>query len=380
MAAGAGPQERNKLTMEISTQLNNGSSTTTATVLAARLHGPRDLRVERVPHPGPPGPGQVLLRVTAVGICGSDLHTYKDGRIGDNVLETPLILGHEFAGIIEAVGAEARGGDFKPLSPGMRVAVDPAQPCWHCEMCELGHPNLCYHLHFCGAYPDEGSLVQGMHMPARTCFPVPASIDDRDAALLEPLGIAVHAVDLAKIRVANSVAILGAGCIGLSILELVRLSGAQPIFVSDKFPWRLAVAEQLGAIPINCDQADPVKAVLEATGGRGVDVVIEAAWADHSVQQAAEMARMGGRMVIVGISDNDELRLKHSTTRRKGLTIRLARRMKHTYPRSIQLMTSGAVDLAPMISHRFPLEQAPEAFALNAAYQDQVIKVIIDVS
>ncbi|HMR63862.1 MAG TPA: alcohol dehydrogenase catalytic domain-containing protein [Anaerolineae bacterium] len=366
--------------MEISTQLNNGSPTTTATVTAARLHGPSDLRVEEVPHPGPPGPDQVLLRVTAVGICGSDLHTYKDGRIGDNVIESPLTLGHEFAGIIEAVGEEAMGGDFQPLHPGMRVAVDPAQPCWHCEMCELGHPNLCYHLHFCGSYPDEGSLVQWMHMPARTCFPVPDSIDDMGAALLEPLGIAVHAVDLAKIRVADSVAILGAGCIGLSILELVKLSGAQPIFVSDKFPWRLAVAEQLGAIPINCDQVDPAKVVLDATAGRGVDVVIEAAWADHSVQQAADMARMGGRMVIVGISEADELRMKHSTVRRKGLTIRLARRMKHTYPRSIKLMAGGAVDFGPMVSHRFPLEQAPEAFAMNTAYQDNVIKVIIDVS
>jgi L-iditol 2-dehydrogenase len=314
-----------------------------------------------------------------VGICGSDLHSYKDGRIGDNILEEPLILGHEFAAVVEAVGDEAIGGDFKPLAPGMRVAVDPAQPCWHCQMCEEGHPNLCYNLHFCGAYPDEGSLCRWMQMPARTCFPVSDNVDDVSAALLEPLGIAVHAVDLAKIRVANSVAILGAGCIGLSILQLVKLSGAQPIFVSDKFPWRLAVAEQWGAIAINCDEVDPVQAVLEATDGYGVDVAIEAAWADQSIQQAAAMARMGGRMVIVGISEDDRLVLNHSTVRRKGLTIRLARRMKHTYPRSIRLVDSGAVDLGAMVSHRFPLEQAPAAFALNAAYKDEVVKVMIKV-
>jgi L-iditol 2-dehydrogenase len=215
-------------------------------------------------------------------------------------------------------------------------------------------------------------------MPARTCFPVPDSIDDAAAALLEPLGIAIHAVDLAKIRVANSVAILGAGCIGLSILHLAKLSGAQPIFVADKFPWRLALAERLGAVPINCVETDPVQAVLAATGRHGVDVAIEAAWADHSVQQAAEMARLGGRLVIVGISEDDCLRFKHSTVRRKGLTIRLARRMKHTYPRSIRLVESGVVDLNYMISHRFPLEQTPEAFALNAAYQDEVVKVVIE--
>jgi L-iditol 2-dehydrogenase len=349
---------------------------------AARLHGPADLRIEQLPHPGPPGPGQVLLRVTAVGICGSDLHTYKDARIGNVSLQSPLILGHEFAGVIEAVGPgpDNLDGNFQPLTIGARVAVDPAQPCWRCEMCEQGQPNLCHRLHFCSTYPDHGSLCQWMHMPARSCFPVPDTIDDAGAAILEPLGIAIHAIDLAKIRVADSVAILGAGSVGLHILQLARLSGAAPIFVSDKFPWRLEVAQRYGAIPINCDETDSVTGVLEATKGRGVDVAIEAAWADHSVQQAAEMARLGGRLVLVGISEDDRLELKHSTVRRKGLTIRLARRMKHTYPRAIRLAQSGRVDLTGAISHRFPLERAPEAFAMNAAYQDRVVKVMIEIA
>jgi L-iditol 2-dehydrogenase len=348
-------------------------------MIAARLHGPADLRVEQVPHPGPPGPGEVLLRVTAVGVCGSDLHTYQDARIGDTALQAPLILGHEFAGVVEEVGPDALDGYFQPLQRGARVAVDPAQPCGRCEMCEQGHPNLCWRLHFCGLYPDDGSLCQWMRVPTRTCFPVPATIDDAGAALLEPLGIAIHAADLARIRVADSVAILGAGPIGLLILQIVRLAGASPIFVSDKFPWRLELARRFGAIPINCDQTDQVRAVLEATGGRGVDIAIEAAWSDRSVQQAAEMARMGGRLVLVGIPGDDQLLLKHSTARRKGLTIRMSRRMKHTYPRAIRLLERGAVDLHSLISHRFPLERAPEAFALNAAYRDQVVKVIVDV-
>lgn len=348
-----------------------------STMTAARLYGPADLRVEQIPHPGPPGSGQALIRVTATGVCGSDLHSYKDARIGDVVVQDPLILGHEFAGVVEAVGSDALDGNFQPLVVGTRVAVDPAQPCWRCEMCEQGHPNLCHRLHFCGSYPDAGSLSQWMHMPARACFPIPNSLDDAGAALLEPLGISIHAIDLARIRVANSVAILGAGCIGLGILQLAKLSGADPIFVSDKFPWRLELAQEYGAIPINIEEVDPVKAVWEATG-HGVDVAIEAAWADHSVQQAAEMLRLGGRMVIVGISEDDQIRLKHSTVRRKGLTIRLCRRMKHTYPRAIRLAQSGAVDLHGMISHRFPLAQTPEAFDLNLNYRDRVIKVIID--
>jgi len=347
-------------------------------MLAARLHGPADLRVEEMPHPGPPGPGQALLRVTAVGVCGSDLHTYQDARIGDTALQAPLILGHEFAGVVEAVGPDALDGHFQALHTGARVAVDPAQPCGRCEMCEQGHPNLCWRLHFCGLYPDAGSLCQWMHVPARTCFPMPDAIDDAGAALLEPLGIAIHAADLAGIRVANSVAILGAGPIGLLILQIVKLAGADPIFVSDRLLWRLELAQRFGAIPIDYDKVDPLRTVVDATGGRGVDVAIEAAWSDHSVQQAAELARMGGRLVLVGIPGDDRLALKHSTARRKGLTIRLSRRMQHTYPRAIRLAERGYVDLRSLISHHFPLERAPEAFALNVAYQDRVVKIIID--
>ncbi|RIK53037.1 MAG: alcohol dehydrogenase [Chloroflexi bacterium] len=348
-------------------------------MMAAQLHGPKDLRINQVPHPGAPGPDQVLLRVTAVGICGSDLHTYQDARIGDTTLNAPLTLGHEFAGIVEEVGpGDALDGEFRPLLRGMRVAVDPAQPCGRCEMCEQGHPNLCHRLHFCGLYPDPGSLSQWMHVPAHTCFPVPDDFDDATAALLEPLGVAIHATDLAKLRVADSVAILGAGSIGLCILQTVRTSGAQPIYVVDQFPWRLAVAEELGGIPINFRARDAVAAVREATHGRGVDVAIEAAWADQSIQWSAEMARLGGRLVLVGIPGDNRLQMNHATARRKGLTIRLARRMKHVYPRAIKLVESGAVNLTSLISHRFPLAEAPAAFALNDAYQDNVVKVIID--
>lgn len=352
-----------------------------AMMTAARLHGPKDLRVEQVPHPGLPGPEQVLLRVTAVGICGSDLHTYQDARIGDTPLESPLILGHEFAGIVEAIGPGAtEDGAFNPLRVGMRVAVDPAQPCGRCEMCEEGHPNLCRRLHFCGLYPDAGSLSQWMIVPGHTCFPVPDTLDDAGAALLEPLGVAIHATDLAKTRVADSATILGAGPIGLCLLQTMRASGANPIYVVDQFAWRLAVAEELGAIPINFREEDPVAAVHKHTNGRGVDIAIEAAWADHSIQWCAEMARLGGRLVLVGIPGNNRLEMNHATARRKGLTIRMSRRMKHVYPRAIRLVESGAVNLNALISHRFPLEQTPEAFAMNDAYQDQVVKVIIDVN
>jgi L-iditol 2-dehydrogenase len=205
-------------------------------------------------------------------------------------------------------------------------------------------------------------------------------MDDASAALLEPLGIAIHAVDLAKVRVADSAVILGAGPIGLYILQVARLAGADPVYVVDQFPWRLALAARYGGVPINFKEVDPVVAIREATAGRGVDIAIEAAWADHSIQWAAEMARLGGRLVLVGIPGPDKLEMKHSTARRKGLTIRLSRRMKHVYPRAIKLWASGAVDLTGIISHRFPLERTPEAYALNEQYADNVVKIVIDIA
>ncbi len=347
-------------------------------MLAARLHGPRDLRVERVPIPGPPAPGEVLLRMRTTGVCGSDLHLYQDARIGDTPIEAPFVIGHEFSAVVEAAGPGALDGWHQPLAAGTRVAVDPAQPCGHCELCNLGHPNLCVNLHFCGNYPDAGSLCEWLHMPARSCYPLPDAIDDTQGALIEPLGVAIHAIDLARIRVGDTVAILGAGPIGLLVLQLARLAGASLAFVADPLAGRLALAERWGARPVPCEGDDPAHAVMRDTGGRGVDVAIEAAWADASIEQAAAMCRLGGRLVLVGIPGDDHLAMKHSTARRKGLTVRLCRRMKHVHRRAIDLILRGRVDLAGLVSHRFPLADAAEAFRMNAAYEGGVVKVMID--
>lgn len=333
--------------------------------------------MDKVPHPGEPGPGEVLLRVGVTGICGSDLHTYEDARIGDTPVKSPLVLGHEFAGIVEEVGRDALDGSGMVIRPGARVAVDPAKPCYRCESCERGHPNLCSALHFCGTYPDDGSLCEWMNMPARSCHPLPDSLDDEEGAMLEPLGVALHAIDLAHIRVGHSAVILGAGPIGLLTLQVARLAGAHPAYVIDPLPWRLKLAEACGGIPIPPTGGDAVADVIRQTNGRGVDVVIEAAWGDASVAQAAEMAKLGGRVVLVGIPRDDRLTLKHSTARRKGLTMMFCRRMKHVYPRAITLATERRVDLKRLVTHRFALADAPTAFRVCAKYQDAVVKVMV---
>lgn len=347
---------------------------------AARLHGPRDLRIDHLPDPAAPGAGDALLRVNAVGICGSDLHMFADGRIGDTAFTSPLVIGHEFMGTVTAVGAGALDGQGQPLQAGQRVAVEPNTPCGRCELCEKGHPNLCPHHTFYGVYPTDGALQECMLVHAANCFPIPPQISDGAGTLLETLGVAIHAVDLGRLRVAESVAVIGCGPVGMLILRLALLAGSQPVYAFDRLAWRADHARRWGAQAYHVTTNGAALAALnEATGGRGADVVFEAAWADETVQLAAEMTRIGGRLVLVGIPGDDRLTMQHSTARRKGLTIMMARRMKHTYPRAIRLATSGALDLDDLISETVPLEAAPAAFAKNLDYAEGVQKIIIAV-
>ena len=346
----------------------------------ARLHGPKDIRIHTEVSPPAPQAGEVTLNIKAVGICGSDLHMYETGVIGYTHISRPFILGHEFMGEVAAVGADARDGLHQPLQAGQRVAVDPTVPCWRCELCENGHPNLCPHHVFYGLFPQDGALREQMTVSARSCFPMPDSLNDDVGPLLETLGIAIHAIDFSKIRVASRVAVIGAGPVGLLIARLAALAGASQVFSFDRLDWRVNKARQWGATHA-CDvsQCDPVQAVMNATDGRGVDVAIEAAWADHSVQQAADMLRHGGRLVLVGIPPDDQLILKHSVARRKGLTIIMSRRMKHTFPRALDLATSGKVRLEELASHRYDLSQTAAAYASSAAYEDGIHKAILRV-
>jgi len=347
---------------------------------AARLYGARDIRLDEVTMPENPGAGEVIVEIGAVGVCGSDLHTFEDGRIGDTGVDAPLVLGHEFGGRVVALGENALDGENQPLAVGMRVAIDPASPCWRCEMCERGHPNLCEDLTFYGLYPDNGALQERMIVPARNCFPIPDSISDAAAALLETLGVAIHANDLGKIRLTDDVSVFGCGPVGLLIVRLARLSGANNIYVFDKYPWRVQKACAWGATQgWTLDDGDPEALVMAATDGRGVDVAFEAAWADESIQQAAGTLRLGGRLLLVGIPGDDTLTLRHSLARRKGLTIMMSRRMKNVYPRAIQLVASGRVDLDDMVSHTYPLAGTADAFKLNLGYEDSVQKVVIQV-
>ncbi len=346
---------------------------------AARLYGPRDLRVLPEPHPGPPPPGYVLLGVETVGICGSDLHVFRHAPAEKDTQPAPVILGHEFAGIVHQVGQGAHDGYGQLLRPGVRVAVDPAHCCGVCAWCRRGDTNLCPQIAFHGLAPVDGALRRWMHVHASDCFPMPAGMDATTAALLEPLGVAIHTLDLAKPRLGESLAVVGCGPIGLCLVRLLAAGYAGDVFAIDRLPWRAQRAAESGATTALCNrQVDVVDAVLQATGQCGVDVAIEAASGGEALQQAASMLAPGGRLIVVGIDPDDRFLLQHATARRKGLTIRMVRRMKHAYPRAMRLVQQRRIELADLVTHRFPLERAADALALNADYGDGVIKLMID--
>ncbi len=342
-------------------------------MLAARLHRAFDLKIEEMPVPAP-GEGEVLLGIKAVGVCGSDVHHYAEGGIGDEVVKEPLVLGHEFAAVVEELGPGVEG-----LKVGDRVAVEPGRSCGLCEYCKQGNPNLCPDVRFCGSPPYDGAFRQYMAYPADYIFPLPSEVDYAQGAMLEPLGVAIHSVNLGKLRVGDTVAVLGCGPIGLLTIEMARLSGASQIFATDLLPYRLEAAQKLGATTVfNAGEQDVVAAILASTKGRGVDVSFEAAGAPETPQQAAVVVKRGGRVILIGIPSDDETYFQASTVRRKGLTIKLVRRMKFTYPRAIDLAARGMVDLSSLITHRFPLERTGEALELVRNYADGVIKALVE--
>jgi L-iditol 2-dehydrogenase len=334
---------------------------------AAVLYDIRDIRLADIPRPQA-AEDEVLVQVKAVGVCGSDLHSYAEGSTTGPTKIKPYVLGHEFSGLITDDGAGRAG-----LRAGTLVAVDPAKPCGTCEWCHRGHTNLCPHVRFLGYAPHNGALAEFISVPASAIHVVPPDLDAPAAALLETLGVAIHAMDLAQLRLMETVVVLGCGPVGLLLVQLARLGGAERIVVVDPFAYRTALACDLGA-DVACAG---VAEVYDATQGRGADLVLEATDSSVGFEHAARACRIGGRIVMVGIPEGNQYTLSAAEARRKGLSIKFSRRMPEAYPRAIALAQSRRVQLARLASHHFPLEDIKAAFELQAARTDNIIKAII---
>jgi L-iditol 2-dehydrogenase len=331
-------------------------------VRAARLHAAGDLRVGEEPVPGADA-GASLVRVTAVGICGSDLHWWDEGAIGDATLAHPLVLGHEGAGVIE-----------EGPRRGERVAIDPAIADGTCRACRDGYANLCYRIRFAGHGETDGMMREFMTWPADLLHPLPDGISDADGALLEPLGVAIHCVDLGHLPFAGTASVAGCGPIGLLLIQLLKAAGASSVLAVEPLAHRREAAARYGA-DVVVSPGSASASMRELTGA-GVDVAFEAAGTDDGVRLAVESVRPGGRVVLAGIPDDDAIRFQASVARRKGLTIAMARRMNHVYPRAISLAARGVVDLGSLVSTRAGLGEVKEAF--GEAARRTGLKVIIE--
>lgn len=321
----------------------------------ARLHGAGDIRLHEE-EPPRQVPGRSLVRVQAVGLCGSDLHWFTEASIGDAKVERPLVLGHEFSGIVE-------GGELD----GRLVAVDPALPCGHCRTCTTGLRHLCPDVVFAGHGSQDGGLQELVSWPTAFLHPLPESMSDEEGALLEPLGVALHAHELGHVRPGGHAAVVGCGPIGLLLVQLLVASGIASVLAVDPLAHRRAVARDLGAqLALTPEEFQDPGARL--TGREdGFDVAFEVAGTDQAVHLALEAVRPGGRVVLVGIPDGDRTSFQASLARRKGLTILLSRRMGDVYPRAIRLAQDGTVDLESMVSHRFGLTDAAAALETAAS-------------
>ncbi|NQT00415.1 MAG: alcohol dehydrogenase catalytic domain-containing protein [Planctomycetes bacterium] len=342
---------------------------------AVVLTGLNQMELRDVPDPSMQKETDVLLKIEKVGICGSDVHYYETGRIGEQIVEYPFIVGHECSATVKAVGSSVTR-----VKVGDEVVVEPSAPCHNCQQCAQGRENTCYNVRFLGT-PGQGggSLCEYLVMPEECCFPTNGKISLEQAALCEPLSIGFYAVKRAGLPENADVAILGAGPIGLSCLLNAIVAKTRVCYVTDKIDERVEGAKKGGAAWAgNPDKQDIVKEILQKQP-LGIDVIFECAGQQEAIDQAIEMLEPGGKLVIIGSPRTERISLDISKVRRKEIAIINIRRQNECVQPVIDLATSGKINADFMITHRFPLEQTKKAFDLVTGYHDGVIKAMISI-
>jgi L-iditol 2-dehydrogenase len=316
----------------------------------------------------------VIVKVSHVGVCGSDMHLYEEGHVGDSWVEYPFVVGHEGTGIVEQVGT-----GVMHLKPGDRIAIEPAQPCGKCDQCLAGRPHTCRKMVFLGS-PGQaaGILSEKIVIPGHCCFPLPDSLSNEKACLAEPLSISIWAVDLAGINPDSNIAILGSGPIGMCVLLYARYQGVKNIYVTDKIDDRLDKAEKAGASWTgNPDMMDIVDGIIMEEP-LGLDCIFDCCGKQEAMDQAVELLKPGGKIMIVGIPEFDNWSFPTDKTRRKEMCIQNVRRQNDRFQIAIDLIAKGKVDTDQLVTHRFSFPRANEAFDLVNDYRDGVMKALIE--
>jgi 2-desacetyl-2-hydroxyethyl bacteriochlorophyllide A dehydrogenase len=323
--------------------------------------------------PPDPSHGEVTVRIRAVGVCGSDMHWYHDGRIGEIPAAYPQVLGHEPAGDVILVGPGVH--DFKV---GDRVVIEPGVTCGHCEFCLRGQHNHCIAGVFLGGPQAPGLFREYATIPAANCTLVPSTMDYGIATLAEPIAVMMHMLELIEIRAGGTVAVTGAGPIGMLCAAIARASGAGRVFIADRLPYRLKLAMSMGAdTAVDTTSQSLIDTVMDATNGRGVDVVLEAAGSPEMVNAAIRMARMGGTVMMIGILSELYPKIDIHTAMGKELRLQTLKRSNHRAQQALELMATGRIPTS-LITHTLPLGSTPRAFEMLTNYTDGVGKAIIE--
>jgi L-iditol 2-dehydrogenase len=334
------------------------------------LVAPRSFRMTEMTIAAP-GPGEVQVRVASVGICGSDLHAYGEGAVGSMPNVYPMVLGHEPAGTIVKTGAGVTG-----LAAGDRGALEPALYCYHCEFCLHGHHNVCANIQFLSNPGYPGFFREFVNLPVSNFVLIPPALSLDQATLIEPLAVAMHSLRLASIRPGETVAVIGAGPIGLLTIAALRAAGAGRIWAAEPLAHRRELAKAVGA-DVTLEPGDVVGAILHDTARRGVDCAIDCAAGERTTSEAIQVARSAGRVVLTGIHSMPSIPMDGSAMRRKELTIFNVRRSNHESQAALDLLAAHPGWFAPLLTHARGLDRIDDAFAIASGYQDGVGKMIV---
>ena len=340
-----------------------------------RLTGIRQMEMFDVLTPEIKNNTDVLIRMSTVGVCGSDVHYYVSGKIGSQVVEYPFTVGHEGSGIVEKVGSAV-----SRLKPGDRVAIDPAMSCWECDQCLAGRPHTCRKLRFLGCPKQaEGCLSEYIVMPEKSCFLLPDSLSLDEGALSEPLTIGVYAVKLSQMKPGMSIGILGSGPIGLSVLTAAFVEKPSKVFMIDKLDYRLEFAKRAGATWIGNPLKMDVVSGIKKSEPLLLDMVFECCGQQDAIDQSFQLLKPGGKLMIIGIPETSVYTFPIDDMRRNEICIQNVRRQNESLHDCLHLLDSKKVDVSSWATHRFKLSETKKAFDLVANYQDGVVKAMIDI-
>ncbi len=335
----------------------------------------RTLRVAEREIPDP-APGEVQVRVTAVGICGSDMHSFSEGAVGDTPCVYPMVLGHEPAGLVVKSGPGVTGWDA-----GARAAFEPAIYCYHCEFCHSGRHNLCANLRFLSMPSDPGFFRDYVNLPAANLTPLPPAMDLKYATMIEPMAVVLHSMQWAAPATGETAVVFGAGPIGLLTVAALKLTGAKRVWAVEPVAHRREMALRLGAdAALDPYDGDPVRAIWKDSGNRGADLVIDCAAKGGSINQSIGVARHGGRVVFTGIPAEVQVPIDFHPLRRKELALYNVRRSNHESELALELLDEHTARFAPLITHERPIEDIQKAFDLVERYEDGVGKLVVTLS